>query len=176
MMIDLAELNKKFNTDKGGKHCYLQKYYQPTFSPLRESTRKVLEIGVYEGASIRLWREFFINSEIYALEILQKRAGMFSDDDKIHLTIGSSMEKNSYENIPKDLDIIIDDGSHKPEDQYNTFRVAYTHLKQGGVYVIEDVRDISRLQELMESYKDKITIHDFRRFSEPDTVIFEIIK
>lgn len=175
-MIDLAELNKKFNTDKGGKHCYLQKYYQPTFSPLRESTRKLLEIGVYEGASIRLWREFFINSDIYALEILQKRAGMFNDDDKVHLTIGSSMDKKSYRNIPGDLDIVIDDGSHKPEDQYNTFRIAYDHLKQGGVYVIEDVRDIPRLQELMGSYNDKTKIHDFRQYGEPDTVIFEIKK
>lgn len=174
--MNLSELNKKFNTDKGGKHCYLQKYYQPKFSPLRESTRKLLEIGVYEGASIRLWREFFTNSEIYALEILQKRAGMFNHDDKVHLTIGSSMEKKSYQNIPEDLDIIIDDGSHKPEDQYNTFRVAYEYLKQGGVYVIEDVRDISRLQELMASYKQMTTIHDFRQYGEPDTVIFEIIK
>jgi len=175
-MIDLAELNKKFNTDKGGKHCYLQKYYQPTFSPLRESTRKLLEIGVYEGASIRLWREFFSNSDIYALEILHKRAGMFNGDDKVHLTIGSSMDEKSYQNIPTDLDIVIDDGSHKPEDQYNTFRIAYEYLKKGGVYVIEDVRDITRLRELMESHKDKITIHDFRQYSEPDTVIFEIIK
>jgi predicted O-methyltransferase YrrM len=175
-MINLSELNKKFNTDKGGKHCYLQKYYQPTFLPRRESTRKLLEIGVYEGASIRLWREFFINSEIYALEILQKRAGMFNNDDKVHLTIGSSIDKKSYQNIPEDLDIVIDDGSHKPEDQYNTFKVAYEYLKQGGVYVIEDVRDISRLQELLESYKHKTTIHDFRQYGEPDTVIFEIIK
>jgi predicted O-methyltransferase YrrM len=175
-MINLAELNKKFNTDKGGKHCYLQKYYQPTFLPLRESTRKLLEIGVYEGASIKLWREFFINSEIYALEILQKRAGMFDGDDKVHLTIGSSMDQKSYQNIPEDLDIVIDDGSHKPEDQYNTFRIAYEYLRKGGVYVIEDVRDITRLQELMESYTDKIKIHDFRQYGEPDTVIFEVIK
>jgi predicted O-methyltransferase YrrM len=175
-MINLGELNKKFNTDKGGKHCYLQKYYQPTFLPLRESTRKLLEIGVYEGASIKLWREFFINSEIYALEILQKRAGMFDGDDKVHLTIGSSMDQKSYQNIPEDLDIVIDDGSHKPEDQYNTFRIAYEYLRKGGVYVIEDVRDITRLQELMESYTDKIKIHDFRQYGEPDTVIFEVIK
>jgi hypothetical protein len=175
-MIDLVELNKKFNTDKGGKHCYLQKYYQPTFSPLRESTRKLLEIGVYEGASIRLWREFFINSEIYALEILQKRAGMFNDDDKVYLTIGSSMEKKSYRDIPNDLDIVIDDGSHKPEDQYATFIIAYEYLKQGGVYVIEDVRDIEKLRGLMEPYKHKTNIHDYRQYGEPDTVIFEIIK
>ena len=82
--MTLNEINKKFGTDKGGKHCYLERYYEPTFSPIRESTKKLLEIGVYEGASIRLWREYFSSAEIFALEILQKRAGMFNDDPIFH--------------------------------------------------------------------------------------------
>lgn len=175
-MTSLDEINKKYNTDKGGKHCYLEKYYQPKFAPIRTQTKKILEIGVYEGASIRLWRDFFESAEIFALEILHKRAGMFASDPRVHLTIGSSTEEVSYKKIPRDIDIIIDDGSHRPEDQYATFLNAYQHLKQGGIYVIEDVRDISTLQQLMKNYEGKTTIFDFRDHGEPDTVIFEIIK
>jgi len=53
-MLQLNKLNEKFQSDKGGKHCYLEEYYQNKFDPIRETTKKVLEIGVYEGASIRL--------------------------------------------------------------------------------------------------------------------------
>jgi len=175
-MTNLLELNKKFNTDKGGKHCYLQEYYQPKFSQIKESTKKILEIGVYEGASIKLWKDFFDNAEIYALEILQKRAGMFQGDHRVNLIIGSSTEQKSYNNIPYDIDIIIDDGSHRPEDQYRTFLNAYKHLKQGGIYIIEDVRDIDNLKSLMNEYKDQLEIFDYRNLAEPDTVIFEIKK
>ena len=175
-MITLDNINKKYNTDKGGKHCYLEKYYQPKFAPIQATTKKILEIGVYEGASIRLWKEFFGQAHVYALEVLQKRAGMFSGDPRITLIIGSSTEASSYKSVPDDLDIIVDDGSHKPIDQYNTFVNAYKRLRAGGLYVIEDVRDIDALKELMKDHMSKTTIYDFREYGEPDTVIFEIVK
>jgi len=175
-MMNLDQINKKYNTDKGGKHCYLEKYHQPRFEPIRETTKKVLEIGVYEGASIRLWKDFFDSAHIYALEVLEKRRGMFAGDPRIDLIIGSSTDQSSYKNIPTDLDIVVDDGSHKPIDQYNTFVNAYKHLREGGIYVIEDVRDIEKLKDLMKDYSSMIKIHDFRKFGEPDTVIFEMIK
>lgn len=175
-MITLDQINKKYNTDKGGKHCYLQKYYQPKFESIKDTTKKILEIGVYEGASIKLWKDYFGSAKIFALEVLEKRRGMFKDDPRVELVIGSSTLKSSYKDIPTDLDIIVDDGSHRPDDQYKTFLNAYEHLREGGIYAIEDVRDIEGLKSLMKDYAHKITIHDFREFGEPDTVIFEIIK
>jgi hypothetical protein len=174
--MNLQELNQKFNSDKGGKHCYLEKYYQPKFENIRTSTKKLLEIGVYEGASIRLWKEYFENAEIYALEILAKRRDMFKGEDRINLIIGNSVQPSSYENLSKEFDIIIDDGSHKAEDQFDTFKLAYQHLKSGGLYIIEDVRDIIKLKELFDTDSIGYTIYDFRDQAEDDTVIFEIIK
>jgi len=173
-MLLLSELNKHFQSDKGGKHCYLQDYYQIKFDPVRESTKTVLEIGVYEGASIRLWKEYFVNADIYALEKLHKRSGLFQGEDRIHLVIGDSVSSNSYTSMPNDLDIIIDDGSHKPEDQFATFQQAFTKLSTGGMYIIEDVRDIEHLSRLMQNVNYKI--YDFRHKACPDSVIFEIIK
>jgi fibrillarin-like rRNA methylase len=175
-MITLEQINQKYNTDKGGKHCYLNEYYQPKFSSLKNSARKILEIGVYEGASIKLWKDYFTKAKIYALEILQKRVGMFADDPSVELIIGSSTDPSAYQNIPTDLDIIIDDGSHKPIDQYNTFLIAHKHLKNGGLYVIEDVRDVDALKQLMNDHMQYVTIYDFRKQAEPDTVIFEFKK
>lgn len=173
-MLPLSKLNEKFNSDKGGKHCYLEKYYQVKFDPIRETTKKILEIGVYEGASIRLWKEYFKNADIYALEKLQKRAGMFRGEERIHLVIGDSTAIGSYEKLPNDLDVIIDDGSHKPEDQFTTFQCAYSKLVNGGLYIIEDVRDIEKLSSLFHSINFKI--FDFRDQAVEDSVIFEITK
>lgn len=173
-MPQLSKLNEKFKSDKGGKHCYLQEYYQNKFSLIRESTKKILEIGVYEGASIRLWKEYFINADVYALEKLHKRAGMFRNEERIHLVIGDSLNANSYTMLPNDLNIIIDDGSHKPEDQFTTFQLAYPKLVSGGLYIIEDVRDIEQLSKLFNGINFKI--YDFRNQAVEDSVIFEIIK
>jgi len=173
-MLQLNKLNEKFQSDKGGKHCYLEEYYQNKFDPIRETTKKVLEIGVYEGASIRLWKEYFYKADIYALEKLHKRAGMFKNEERIHLVIGDSISEKSYKQLPNDIDIIIDDGSHTPEDQFATFQQAFTKLSKGGLYIIEDVRDIKRLSILFKGINFKI--YDFRDKAENDTVIFEIVK
>jgi len=173
-MPQLDKINEKFQSDKGGKHCYLNEYYQLKFDPIRLATKKLLEIGVYEGASIRLWKDFFVNADIYALEKLHKRSGMFDDEDRIHLVIGDSTSWESYSSIPNDIDIIIDDGSHKPQDQFLTFQQAFNKLADGGLYIIEDVRDIESLSSLLKEINFKI--YDFRNKAEPDSVIFEIVK
>jgi fibrillarin-like rRNA methylase len=173
-MPQLDKINEKFQSDKGGKHCYLNEYYQLKFDPIRLATKKLLEIGVYEGASIRLWKDFFVNADIYALEKLHKRSGMFDNEDRIHLVIGDSTSWESYSSIPNDIDIIIDDGSHKPQDQFLTFQQAFNKLADGGLYIIEDVRDIESLSSLLKEINFKI--YDFRNKAEPDSVIFEIIK
>ena len=173
-MPRLDKINEKFQSDKGGKHCYLNEYYQLKFDPIRLDTKKLLEIGVYEGASIRLWKDFFVNADIYALEKLHKRSGMFDDEDRIHLVIGDSTSWESYSSIPNDIDIIIDDGSHKPQDQFSTFQQAFNKLADGGLYIIEDVRDIESLSSLLKEIN--FNIYDFRNKAEPDSVIFEIVK
>lgn len=173
-MPQLSKLNERFNSDKGGKHCYLEKYYQQKFDPIRESTKKVLEIGVYEGASIRLWEEYFENADIYALEKLHKRKNLFQNNIRINLVIGDSMDAGSYTNLPNDIDIIIDDGSHRPIDQFKTFEHAYKKLSKGGLYIIEDVRDIEHLSKLLDAVDFKI--YDFRDQAVDDSVIFEIVK
>ena len=99
---------------------------------------------------------------------------MFDDEDRIHLVIGDSTSWESYSSIPNDIDIIIDDGSHKPQDQFSTFQQAFNKLTDGGLYIIEDVRDIESLSSLLKEINFKI--YDFRNKAEPDSVIFEIIK
>src|SRR3954454_6485917 len=75
---DLCALATLEGSDKWGRHWYAR-HYQRHFSPLRKRRLKVLEIGVggYEnptdgGASLRMWKAFFPNSQIYAVDIYDK--------------------------------------------------------------------------------------------------------
>jgi len=49
-------------------------------------------------------------------------------------------KKSLINKIPNDFDVILDDGSHKPNDIQQTFELLFNNnLKEGGIYIIEDV-------------------------------------
>ena len=60
----------KYDTDKTTHHTYGYVYDQlfPT-EVQRRAVRRVLEIGVYRGGSLRGWREWFPKAEIHGLDI-----------------------------------------------------------------------------------------------------------
>src|SRR5262245_32149667 len=76
---NLPALATLTGTDKWGAHWYAQ-HYQTHFAPLRRRRLKILEIGVgsladgrYGGESLRMWKSYFPNSQIYGVDILDKR-------------------------------------------------------------------------------------------------------
>lgn len=147
-MDELSKLGLKYGTDKIGKHHYLPVYYE-LFKDRRNEVKKVLEIGPAEGAGLFMFRDFFPNALIYGIEIDQKRV------DKLQGLVGIQVFKGDQSNrdelldvldqiLPgsNDLDLIIDDGSHKPEDQIFTCLTLMPFLKLGNTtYIIEDVAD-----------------------------------
>ncbi|MGC3976970.1 MAG: hypothetical protein QM751_01250 [Paludibacteraceae bacterium] len=71
----LAIINK---TDKWGIHSYT-KHYRYYFNKLRKKKINLLEIGVggYDspqngGASLRMWKRYFLRGNIYSLDIYDK--------------------------------------------------------------------------------------------------------
>src|SRR5690242_6182926 len=61
-------LGQKFGTDKSSKaHDYLRRY-EPFMAPIRESTRKVLEIGIAGGASLMVWAIYFQEATIHGVD------------------------------------------------------------------------------------------------------------
>ncbi len=150
MNDDLTILAKKYGTDRhpGSKHSYTP-YYSDLFSNERKSIKKVLEIGVGEGPGLRMWRDFFPNAMIYGAEIDDKR--IFKDNRIEVIKCDHSSEKNLRELIKKtgaDLDFVVEDGSHKPEDQILTCLTLMPLLKDDVIYIIEDVADLNIIKSL----------------------------
>ena len=159
--VSLQTLGSVYRTDKVS-HGFCQAY-DDKFNVIRDSVKDVLEIGVFFGASILMWRDYFENAEIHGLDTfegLQGNGHVFKDADKFYkewendtdlkrritlykydqgkendlISFTTEMEKKGIS-----FDIIIDDASHLMRDQQLTFKHMFPLIKKGGYYVIEDV-------------------------------------
>lgn len=141
IMKNLDELSHNYGTDKNITGHWYTKLYEEYFTPLRESAKNVLEIGVYNGESIRLWKDYFINAEIYGIDIDPEDKKY--EGGRQHIFIGDQSDvdflNTVVDSIHYPLDIIIDDGSHRMSDYIVTFNVLFLRLRSQGWYVIEDV-------------------------------------
>ena len=138
--MSLEELSKQLSTDKGTDHSYLEVYDQ-LFRTSQHRRIRLLEIGIGNGDSLRLWRQYFSNAKITGVDIAppeEQIAGckMVKMDQTDLISIEQTWDDETF-------DIIIDDGSHRLQDQLLTLCWFWPKLKQGGLYVIEDVANSS---------------------------------
>ena len=63
---ELSKLATKYGTDKV-THRYTQ-LYDRLFGGQRTTLRRFLEVGVYRGASMQMWRDYFTSAEVYGLD------------------------------------------------------------------------------------------------------------
>ena len=97
-------------------------------------------------------------------------------NDRIKLIIGDGTDSKTFQNID-DLDIIIDDGSHVFTDQIFSYAILYDKLKKGGIYIIEDVKNIDEVGPFFNRLNVSTKIFDFRKLKgRHDDVVIEIIK
>ena len=115
--------------------------YELYFEKYRNKPVNMLEIGVAGGGSMQMWKSYFGKKAfIFGVNIIQKKKEL--EEEQIKIFIGDQADrtflKGLRQQLPK-LDIILDDGGHTMEQQINTFEELWPHLKEGGVYICEDV-------------------------------------
>ena len=126
----------EYNRASKQGHNYLPLYHRH-FNEIRMQVKRVLEIGVQTDSSIRMWKDYFPNAEIYGLDI-EPNCKQF-EEDRIKIVIGDQSDRNVLSTLPDDFDIIIDDGSHIPEHQVGSFLYLFQHkMNSRGIYVVED--------------------------------------
>ena len=135
------EIAKRYGTDKVTKHNYGAVYYGLFINKnKRRRVKKVLEIGSGEGLGLRTFRDFFTNAMIYGAEIEEGR--IFSEEKIQVIKCDQSSFKdllNLIDTTGRDLDLVIDDGSHVPEHQLYTCLQLLPLLPKVSIYIIEDV-------------------------------------
>jgi len=136
---ELTDLAEKYRTDKGYGHHYTE-VYEYFFYPVKYDTKKILEIGIAGGASLKMWRDYFPNAVIYGIDINDESA-LNSPTIKTFIADQSDRKKlQAFIDAHGDgFDIILDDGGHSMEQQQISFGYFFKYLKSGGYYIIEDM-------------------------------------
>jgi hypothetical protein len=140
----LQNLGIKHGTDKSSVHKFNGRtfldIYEKYFFQFKEKEITIVEIGVLNGASLNLWKEYFTNSKIIGIDIDPSKKKYIQD--RIEVFIGSQDSDNLISEIkdkyPDGIDIVIDDGSHINSLTISSFNLLFSHLKKGGIYIIED--------------------------------------
>ena len=138
-MNTLDELAIAHETDKSSAHHNYAVKYDRLLSSKRESAARILEIGVLNGASLRMWRSYFTNAHIYALGINPDCCKQ--TDDRITVLIGDQGNVCDLHELAKHgpFDLIVDDGSHRYEHQIASFRELWDSVAKTGLYIVEDI-------------------------------------
>lgn len=135
-------LTGKYNTDKYYDrykfHSYIENVYSNLFSPLKESVKNVLEIGILNGGSLELWRDYFNNATIIGVDIDDPWKELCNE--RIIQIMADAYSHSFLNFLPDDyFDIIIDDGPHTPESQIFFVKNYANKVKKGGLMICEDI-------------------------------------
>lgn len=131
----LHDLGIKYHTDKAYLHNFCNDYEKL----LRKDVKTLWEIGVLDGASLRMWSEYYPNAKIIGYDIEDKSSLSFNDNVSVKLLDQSNKSQLSELAKQTDIDIIVDDGSHIIDHQLLTFEMLFNCLKSGGQYILEDL-------------------------------------
>lgn len=173
----LCKLALKYGTDKCPqlKHSYTPFYYE-LLKDKKELVKKVLEIGIghyrgmeevdifydkglkryyHKGASLKMWRDFFLNAQIFGADLIPET--MF-EDTRIRTLLCDERKKEDLENLIKntgsDIDLVIDDASHHVGDQIFCAQTLLPLLNNNITYIIEDVSRSRLLRRILAESGD----------------------
>jgi len=159
-LIELAK-NLKPRTDKYDLG-YINEFYEKLFHSRRSTVENLLEIGVHQGASILLWKEYFYKAKILGVDI--KECLSIKNQDRINHIVGNAYSVefcNQFED--KSFDIIIDDGPHTFESMVFFLSNYIKKVKSGGLLILEDIIDpiwTPKLISLIDPNIGSITVHN----------------
>lgn len=165
---ELCHIMKKYGSDKGlGWHNYTL-IYDKLFSKFIDKNINIFEVGLgtnnidvpsnmgpngKPGASLYGWREYFKNANVYGADVDTR---ILFESENIQTYFVDQLNKETIDNlwskIPVEFDIIIDDGLHTFEANMSFLENSFHKLKEGGIYIIEDIFE-SKKQQFDEKLK-----------------------
>ncbi len=140
----MNDLEKYFRQNNGriiSKWTHYFDVYDRHFSKYRDKEIVILEIGVYQGGSLQMWRNYFgPKAKIYGIDINPRCKEL--EEDNIEIFIGSQSDRDFLRKVKQSIprvDILIDDGGHTMRQQIVSFEELFSHVKDDGVYLCEDL-------------------------------------
>jgi predicted O-methyltransferase YrrM len=137
---DLCRLAEKHDTDKGT--LYTQTYHR-WLGHVREQRLRMLEIGLYNGGSLRMWRDYLPNSVLHGIDIDARTLAYQDEVANSQVRLVDQGDPAALDAFVAELggnyDFILDDGGHTMVQQIVSFEVLWPQIMPGGIYAIEDL-------------------------------------
>lgn len=115
--------------------------YHRHFAPYRNRKITVLEFGVFQGGSLRMWRDYFgAKARVIGVDI-DPRCAVLAEKG-IEVVIGDQADPVFLRELAQQIgpvDVLIEDGGHRMDQQLTTFREMWPVITDGGVYLVEDL-------------------------------------
>lgn len=143
MLQELIWIHKNHHGKASDKWTHNLLAYQKIFSELRSKKINLLEIGIQNGGSLDVWAEYFYKANlIVGCDINPLVKKLVYTQEKIKVVVGDANSDKALQDVKTladQFDIIIDDGSHTSKDIVTSFFKYFPLLKEGGIYVVEDL-------------------------------------
>lgn len=114
--------------------------YDRHFARFRGREIVMVEVGVYHGGSIEMWKSYFgPGAKLVGVDI-NPRSARFADS-QVDIVIGDQSDRGFLRELraryPR-IDVLLDDGGHKMHHQITTFEEMFEAVAADGVYMVED--------------------------------------
>ena len=99
-----------------------------------------VEVGVYNGGSLFMWREFF-GKQARTIGIDFNPKAKRWEDDGFEIWTGNQADPafwREFLSAVGDIDVCLDDGGHSNLQQIQTVVSVTPHIKDGGLMIVED--------------------------------------
>jgi len=157
---NLHEIGLKCRTDKATDHRYTEVF--PNYMECyREYPIRFLEIGIKRGASLRMWDEYFEHEDakLFAVDISSKTLRKVPENARWKGLQGNQSNPEFLAQLGEangPFNIIVEDGSHDPQDQRACFKGLWPFVSLGGIYVIEDI-----YKSFTDRYQEDVSLNGF---------------
>jgi hypothetical protein len=147
----LTAIAEKYDTDKK-EHGYIP-LYELYLSRFRFRRGRLLEIGVHQGESLRLWEDALPQFVVEGVDVMER------SNVAAKVYVGDQADRDFLSILPQ-YDIIIDDGGHRTRQQLISM---VSKIQHTCLYVIEDLH--TAYPDFYASYHDpgEITCLDYLR-------------
>ena len=142
-MKTLRDLYKTHTGKVSDKWSLYLREYNRLFTPYREQSISMLEIGIQNGGSLEIWSQYFPNAQKFVgCDINPDCAKLTFADSRIAVIVGDATLPETQAQVlaqSASFDLIIEDGSHTSSDIIKAFARYFPALKSGGLFITEDL-------------------------------------
>lgn len=136
------------------KHTNYFEVYDSTLSRFVGSNATFVEIGILDGGSLFMWRDFLgKDARIIGVDLNPKATKWRDFGFEIFIGDQSTSEFwNDFFRSVGSVDVILDDGGHRNDQQIITVLNAIQHVRDGGLIIIEDTQTSFMKFESFQKY------------------------